>query len=113
MRDDENFLNYFLRKFMINCVMEYPQLEFWNCQGVPVIYRINTPDYYFLSACVSFMKDTAEIYPFPEFFKNGEKISYDEFKSLVRGIWESQSMEYNDDKLCALIEQHKEFKPET
>lgn len=92
--------------------MNFSGIEFWNCQGVPVIYRVNTPDYYFLSACISFLNDSVEVFPFPDFFRNGEKISYEDFKLLVKGIWENQGKEFSDEKLEKLIEDNKEFKSE-
>lgn len=92
--------------------MNHSGIEFWNCQGVPVIYRINTPDYYFLSACISLLKDSVEIYPFPEFFKNGEKTTYEDFKLLVKETWENQGVEFSDEKLDLLIENNREFKSE-
>jgi hypothetical protein len=92
--------------------MDNSGIEYWNCGGVPVMYRVNTPDYYFLSACVSFLRDSVEIFPYPDFFRNGGKISYEEFKELVKKTWESQSIEYSDAKLDRLIEDNKDFKSE-
>jgi len=93
--------------------MNLDGLEFYNCMGVPVLYRVNTPDYYFLSSCVSFMNDMPEVYPFPEFFRNKEQVEIDGFKELVKVNWDRQDIEYSDEKFEKLLEENREFKSDT